>query len=174
MPRACESDPLGAPCVNAAIYYLDQARARLGQPAYALPADFVALLGDRQILILSNLDRALYGLPLVAGVNATFDADAAAGAEAGADPDASDSAVRGATSNWAGGSPNLSAAYDQWMYNDGVGSGNLDCAAAGAAGCWGHRHDVLWDFNSGSGDRSVPSPSAPQSRATAHRPRLRC
>jgi hypothetical protein len=33
------------------------------------------------------------------------------------------------------------------MYDDGPGSGNLDCRSAGARGCWGHRHDVLWRFD---------------------------
>ena len=34
------------------------------------------------------------------------------------------------------------------MYDDGVGSGNLDCTAHHRGGCWGHRHDILWRFGS--------------------------
>src|SRR5438445_624555 len=50
---------------------------------------------------------------------------------------------------WPCGFPNLPLAYEAWMYDDGPGSGNLDCPRAGASGCWGHRHDILWDFGPG-------------------------
>jgi hypothetical protein len=32
------------------------------------------------------------------------------------------------------------------MYDDGKGSGNLDCPAKGGPGCWGHRHGILDNF----------------------------
>ena len=45
--------------------------------------------------------------------------------------------------NWAGavGSP-LEADYF-WMYDDGLGSYNIDCTTQNTSGCWGHRHNVL-------------------------------
>ncbi len=40
-------------------------------------------------------------------------------------------------------------AYASWFYADGYGSANLDCTSPRAAGCWGHRHAVLWSFGPG-------------------------
>lgn len=150
MPAACESQPDGAACQNAAIYYLDQARASLGQPAYPLPADFTSLSAADQDLILTDLDRTLYGLPAIPGRTAALDADALSGANGDADPMSTDPDFQDFTSNWAGGFPNLEAAYEAWMYDDGPGSSNIDCTPTDTTGCWGHRHDILWSFG-GSG-----------------------
>jgi hypothetical protein len=158
LPATCGSAPTGARCINAAVYYLDQARARLHQASYKLPADFARLAPDRQILILSNLDRAVYHLPAITGVTPSLDKVARGGTPG-------DPGVRGdgdpvliapgvqTTSNWAVGFPNIVLAYEAWMYDDGPGSGNLDCTGSNHAGCWGHRRDVLTDF-------ATPGPSA--------------
>src|ERR1700759_2044427 len=79
MPLSCWTQPAGASCQNAAIYYLDQARASLGQSAYTLPADFTSLAPINQDLILTNLDRTRYGLPAIPGLTAALDADASNG-----------------------------------------------------------------------------------------------
>jgi hypothetical protein len=50
----------------------------------------------------------------------------------------------------AGGFANMPLAYEAWMYDDGPGSGNLDCTQGDPSCCWGHRHDVLYRFD-GSG-----------------------
>src|SRR5437763_774565 len=42
-PPTCDTDPTGAVCEAAAVQYLDQARANLGQPPYQLPANFIGL-----------------------------------------------------------------------------------------------------------------------------------
>jgi hypothetical protein len=149
MPPTCNTDPGGAVCVAAAVQYLDQARANLGQPPYQLPTTFVALSPDQQALVLSNLDRIQYGLPPIGGLTAGLNQDAAGGVQADNDPVASDPHIDASTANWAGGYPNLPFAYGVWMYDDGPGSGNLDCTTATPSGCWGHRHDVLWDFGWG-------------------------
>lgn len=149
LPAACSSDPDGAACVDAAVSSLDQARAGLGQPPYALPADFDSLTGAQQAFVLTNLDRALYGLPPVPGLVAGLDQDAALGVQGDADPTPSAPGFAAFTSNWAGGFVNLPFAYEAWMYDDGPGSGNVDCTAADASGCWGHRHDILWEFGAG-------------------------
>ena len=150
MPVSCNSQPDGAECQNAAIYYLDEARASLGQPAYALPADFTSLSPVDQDLILTDLDRTLYGLPAIPGRTMALDADASNGVTIDDDPRSSDPDFQDYTSNWAGAFPNLEAAYELWMYNDGPGGANLDCTPNNMTGCWGHRHDILWSF-SGSG-----------------------
>ncbi len=150
MPAACNTQPDGAECQNAAIYYLDQARASLGQPAYALPADFTSLSPVDRDLILTDLDRALYGLPPIPGRTAALDADAANGVTVDDDPRSSDPHFQDYTSNWAGAFENIEAAYEAWMYDDGPGADNLSCQPSNMTGCWGHRHDILWSFG-GSG-----------------------
>jgi hypothetical protein len=126
---------------------LNQARASLGQPAYAIPANFVSLTPAEQGFVLANLDRILYGLAPVTGLTAALDTDAAAGVHADADPQPTASNYLAWTANWAGGFSNMPLAYEAWMYDDGPGSGNLDCSSSNTAGCWGHRHDVLYKFD---------------------------
>lgn len=150
MPYSCATEPDGAVCVNAAVYYLDQARASLGQPPYALPADFPSLTSEQQTFVLSNLDRVLYGLPPVPGLVDELDQDSAVGVQQDDDPPfPPDPNVLGFTANWAGAFPNLPLAYEAWMYDDGPGSNNIDCTPADPSGCWGHRHDILWEFDAG-------------------------
>ena len=50
LPTSCYSAPHGATCINAGVYYLDQARAHLHQGPYKLPADFPKLSPDEQVL----------------------------------------------------------------------------------------------------------------------------
>jgi len=138
-------------CENAVVYYLNQARATLGLSAYRLPADFPQLPSDRQIFILSDLDRAAYSLPSVIGLNTELSADAAKGVAAGDDPSLSGWSYgwNAYYSNWAGAFVNAPQAYYFWMYDDGPGSGNLACNSPSDSGCWGHRHNILFD---GPGD----------------------
>jgi hypothetical protein len=148
-PASCPSAPAGATCIAASVAYLNQARANLGQPPYTLPADFASLMPSQQLLILADSDRALYGLTPVPGLTDSLDQDASAGVVADADPVPSDPNWWAYTSNWAGGFANAVLAYEAWMYDDGPGSGNLDCTPSNSSGCWGHRHDVLWNFDHG-------------------------
>ncbi len=160
LPSACQSAPDGGACIAAGASYLDQARASLGQPPYALPSDFASLTGAEQALVLTNLDRILYGLAPIPGLTSQLDQDAAAGVASDSDPRPSQSGWRGYTANWAEGEANMPLAYLDWMYNDGPGSFNLDCPSPGAAGCWGHRHDVLWQFD-GSGPLAMGAATGP-------------
>lgn len=158
LPSACASAPTGATCINAAVFYLDQARTRLHLAPYRLPAGFVKLSPDRQILILSNLDRAAYHLRPIVGVTPALNRVARGGTPGNpgvrgdGDPVLHAAGVQ-TTSNWAVGFPNIVLAYEAWMYDDGPGSSNLDCTAANSAGCWGHRQDVLAEL-------VAPGPSA--------------
>jgi hypothetical protein len=146
-PAACDLQPTGEECIAAAVADLDQARVDLGLGPYRLPADFASLPGAEQALVLTDLDRLTYGLAPVAGLTSALDADAAHGVRDDTDPASSDTSFGYWTANWAGGYPNIVMAYDAWMYDDGPGSANLDCTAADPKGCWGHRHDILWQFN---------------------------
>lgn len=149
LPSACNSAPLGTECVNAGVYYLDQARAALGQPSYKLPADFPSLTPAEQTFILTNLDRVLYGLPPITGLTNALNHDAQiSGVASDDDPTPSDtSEEHGFTSNWAGGFANAPLVYEAWMYDDGLGSSNVTCTAGDPSGCWGHRHNILWEFD---------------------------
>ena len=134
--------------MRAAVGYLNRARARLGQRKYVLPRGFVSLSPPEQALVLTNLDRLHYGLSPIPGLTGRLDRAAAAGTRAQADPHPA-GGWDAFTSNWAGGYPNIVLAYEGWMYDDGPGSGNLDCTRANHSGCWGHRHDILWRFAPG-------------------------
>ena len=146
-PAACDA-PTSADCISASLAILDQARANLGLPAYAVPSDFASLTPAEQGFVLANLDRVLYGLTPVTGLTQALNNDAGAGVQQVADPQPANPNYLAWTSNWAGGFPNMPLAYEAWMYDDGLGSGNLDCTASNATGCWDHRHDVLYRFDS--------------------------
>jgi hypothetical protein len=150
LPQPCERAPTGAACEDVAIERLDAARAKLGLGPYLLPPGFAALSPARQWLILANLDRIAYARRPIRGLTLPLNAIARQGAQAREDPNPW-GAVAGLpgqsqiafASNWAGGQDNGLLAYYGWMYDDGYGSGNLDCSSPTAPGCWGHRQDVL-------------------------------
>jgi hypothetical protein len=139
-----------ARCLAQAIRFLDEARAKLGQPPYELPRNFAQLNPARQALVLTDLDRVMYGLRPIAGLAGNLDQAAVAAAHSGRDPSPIDVNYLSMTSNWAGGYANMAFAYEAWMYDDGPGSTNLDCTRVIRSGCWEHRHDILWRFG-GSG-----------------------
>ncbi len=146
-PASCAA-PSSAACQNAVVAGLDSARAALELPPYTLPADFDSLAAEAQLLILSNLDRASYGLPAIAGLSSTLDSVAQIGVSDDSDPDPDPALptgldIEGWASNWAGGFANDLLAYYEWMYDDGPGSPNGDCQSPTDPGCWGHRQDVL-------------------------------
>ena len=99
---------------------------------------------------LANLDRLAYALRPITGLSAALDAIARQGAAARADPNPwpllmslRGQSQIGYASNWAGGQRNALLAYYGWMYDDGYGSGNIDCRSPSAPGCWGHRQAIL-------------------------------
>jgi hypothetical protein len=146
VPQSCWTNPSASDCVSAVITGLDRARADLGEGPYALPAGFAQLAAAQQMFVLTDLDRVAAGLAPIPGLTDALSADAAGGVQADNDPSSSDRDFGYWTANWAGGYPNALMAYYDWMYDDGPGSGNLDCTSATASGCWGHRHDILWQF----------------------------
>ena len=150
LPASCGRAPTGTACETASVRALDAARAKLGLGPYLLPGDFVRLAPARQWLILANLDRIGYALRPIGGLSTALDSIARQGATAREDPDPQPLLMGlhgqsrlGFASNWAGGQPNALVAYYGWMYDDGYGSGNLDCRSPTAPGCWGHRQDIL-------------------------------
>jgi hypothetical protein len=148
---ACSSAPTGATCTNDAIAALNHARAVLGIAAYNIPANFVSMTPSQQLLVLSNLDRAVFGLQQIAGLNSTLNTAAQQGVTNGGDPigvDVGSAQWQTWGSNWASGYPNAAYTYYAWMYDDGLGSSNGDCTASNSSGCWGHRLNTLHNFGS--------------------------
>jgi len=141
-PSSCASET-SAGCERWAVERLDDARAESGLAAYVLPADFTVLTPDRQLLILTDLDRLAHGYTPVYGLNSDLSEAALAGVREAADPTppASGGPWTGFGSDWA--STNALIGYFLWMYDDGYGSPNGDCTSPGAAGCWGHRRVIL-------------------------------
>jgi hypothetical protein len=148
---SCRSAPTGTACTNAAIASLNHARAVLGIAAYNIPANFGSMTPQQQLLVLSNLDRAVFGLQQIAGLNSTLNTAAQQGVTNGGDPigvDVGSAQWQSWGSNWASGYPNAAYTYDAWMYDDGLGSSNGECTSSNSSGCWGHRLNTLHNFGS--------------------------
>ena len=152
LPYSCRNAPTAKPCIDAGVYYLDRARARVGLPAYKLPADFPSLTPPQQMFILTNLDRIAYGLPPIPGLTAELNHDALASGVWRADDPYPSNPARLHTwwPAWAGAFYNAPMAYETFVWNDGLGSTNPRCTPTDHSRCWGHRHSVLWKFGTGS------------------------
>ena len=145
--QACDGAPDSAGCISSALSDIDAARAAEGVGAIQLPGDFASLSVPQQVLVVTNLERVDRGLPPVAGLAADLDATAASAAAADQDPMLDHFNGTELASNWAGGISSTLLADFMWMYDDGPGSGNLDCQQAGDSGCWGHRDNMLYHFD---------------------------
>lgn len=146
--QACASSGLdiSAPCIQSALEAIDNARAAEGVKAMVLPAGFAGLPVPQQLFVSINLERVDRGLPPFTGLTAALNGNAQHGADIANDPPDPGSDYDVIDTEWAGGSSNgLDAVYG-FMYDDGIGSGNLDCPKEGGSGCWGHRHGILDDF----------------------------
>jgi hypothetical protein len=140
-------------CTTAVVAAINHARGLEGVGPMQLPSGFASMTPAQQTFVVSNLERVDRGLQPAAGMVGTLDTAAQTGANNDADPTlpswtiGSFSANRWG-SNWAGDLNALAADYD-WMYADGWGTNgsfNMDCGSAGAAGCWGHRHNILSSY----------------------------
>lgn len=136
---SCTHRPMGSTCEDIMIRALNRGRAAMGEPAYHLPSRFRALAGAEQLLVLSNLDRKLYGRLPISGFNADLNTSARSGAMNGGDPEFVP--VGGAWpsaggSNWAGGTRSPLVSYFLWMFVDGP--------------YWEHRHNTLLKAGSSS------------------------
>ena len=143
----CRQDgATSAPCITAATEANSAARAHEGLGAMVLPSNFAALTPGEQLFVLTDVERVDRGLPPVVGMVAQLDTDAQSAADANTDPTPSPPPP-GVTlvawaSNWAEAAGPLGSNYN-WMYDDGPGSGNIDCTASSPASCWGHRDNEL-------------------------------
>jgi hypothetical protein len=135
-------------CDKAALRDFDKVRATEGLAPMTLPKGFARLSAPHQLLVLTNIERVDRGLRAFPGLSKRLNGLAARGAKARTDP-GFPSPFPGTTggSNYAAiGSSTLLADF-AWMYDDGPGSPNSDCPSPSAAGCWGHRHNILHRYD---------------------------
>ena len=146
MDEACGA-ATGPACQQAVLDAIDRARAAEGVGPLVLPSSYGSLSLAEQLLLLANLERVDRGLPGFAGLSAQLDGLALSGADANNDPAGPAGTSWG--SNWAGGEATALLADFDWMYDDGVGSPNMDCSAQQqSGGCWDHRQNILGNYGS--------------------------
>ena len=140
-PTAYDQSPECLLAVQAAI---NNARIASGLPAMVLPTNWASLTAAEQLLVATNLERTVRGLPPLSSMASDLDLAAAEGAAAGKDPVVPPGFVwTRVSSNWAGWLGNPLEAIYYWMYDDGLGSPNIDCSSSSLGGCWEHRQNVL-------------------------------
>jgi hypothetical protein len=131
-------------CVNATLSAIANGRQAEGLPGMVLPTNWYSLSPQQQIFVTTNLERTVRGLAPLSAMASALDGAAAAGAAQSDDP----SPPAGFPwsqwgSNWAGAVGNALEADYFWMYDDGLGSSNIDCTQGNQSGCWGHRDNIL-------------------------------
>ena len=152
---ACDASGTSTLCRDQALAALDNARALEGLPPLALPPIFWSLSPAEQLFVVVNEERTARGEAPFAGLTSALDSIAQSAAIGQTDPwpsswtIASDN-VQAWGGNLAVDQNVLTATYD-WMYNDGYGSGNADCTSPTAAGCWGHRDNILATWQPANG-----------------------
>ncbi|HUI03017.1 MAG TPA: hypothetical protein VLZ77_05720 [Acidimicrobiales bacterium] len=133
-----------AGCVGAALAAIAHGRAAEGLGPMVLPSNWSGLTPQEQVFVSTNLERTARGLPALSAMASALDQAAQAGADRATDPSPpSGFPMREYGSNWAGAVGNPLEALYYWMYDDGMGSANVDCAPGNQSGCWGHRKNVL-------------------------------
>lgn len=131
-------------CERAALPVIDAARRAEGVGPMVLPSGFASMGAPLQLLVVTNLERVDRGLLPVRALSPALDQLAQLGANAGTDPPTPAGSQAG--TNWAGGIGSTLLTDFVWMYDDGPGANNRACPYAGAAGCWGHRRNILGHY----------------------------
>ncbi len=143
----CQAVPIddSAGCTQALLAEIDYGLATEGLAPMTLPSNWASLSVPEQIFVVVDLERVARGLQPFLGLNFAWDVDAQVGAFDNTDPPAPTGNPWIAT-EWAGGAGDFHSALEAdfvWMYDDGVGSPNIDCGSVGATGCWIHRNNIL-------------------------------
>jgi hypothetical protein len=143
-------------CIKTVLAAIDHAWAaeHVKHPVMILPQDFTKLSAAKQTFVVTDLERVARGRRPFRGLTASLDRAAHHGAVTHSDPALSSSAMQRLKieeygSIWAGDLGPLAADYD-WMYNDGYsahGGINADCSTPSAAGCWGHRDNIIGAYS---------------------------
>jgi hypothetical protein len=148
-------------CDAIALSGINRGRKAEGLPAMVLPGNYRKLTRTQQLFVLVNLERVARGVPPLLGLTPALTVEAGLAATQTRDPDpkpaygslqvAIVNGTYGEGGAWDGDSPNPLAAIFGWIYDDGWGgpkhTPNYDCTSAGAAGCWGHREELLGEYS---------------------------
>ena len=148
----CYTQGFNSPaCIQAEITSIDAARQSEGVAPLAWNATLAALPEAEREFVVANEERVGRGLPPIAGLTSAANSVAQQAASANTDPNGA--MLSGAVSyagNWAEDYGSLGAMFD-WMYNDGLGSFNIDCTTQNTSGCWGHRDNILLNLSNNPG-----------------------
>ena len=113
-------------------------------PPISLPPNWSSLSGSEKLFVMTNLERTSRGEAAIPNLVNTYAGAVQTGLTNDADPSlAGLPGQSGAI--WAGAYPNVVSAMYGWLYDDGPGGENEDCTTPTAAGCWGHRDNILAD-----------------------------
>lgn len=138
------STAISSACLTGALSDFNAARRKEGLPAMVLPSTFRSLSVPNQLFALTNIERRDRGIPTFLAVSSTLSSYALYAANRAMDPLFPSWTQQGG-SNWA--SPkNTLWSHFVWMYDDGLGSGNMDCTTSNQTGCWGHRTNILGSY----------------------------
>ena len=140
-----------AGCIAKALAAIDRARSMEHVRPMILPDNFAKLSYAEQTFVVTDLERVDRGLRPFRGITAKLNRTAKQAAKANVDPAPAYSAigqfvVLDYQSNWTSNFGPLAGDYG-WMYDDGYGSYNVDCASPSAPGCWGHRDIILTAYS---------------------------
>lgn len=109
-----------------------------------LPTNWSSLSPAEQLFVSTNLERTVRGLAPLSAMATSLDVAADQAASTGRDPEPPagfPSTEWG--SNWTSPLGNPLEADYLWMYDDGLGSPNVDCSPSNPTGCWEHYRNVL-------------------------------
>jgi hypothetical protein len=136
-------------CDHESVTAINAARASENVGPMMLPVGYDRMPQSEQLLVVSNLERADRGLAPISGLSSPLDALALKGAQNNTDPSFPNPFYgTSGGSNWASTSSALLADF-LFMYDDGPGPGgiNIDCTTSNTSGCWGHRDNILANFD---------------------------
>jgi hypothetical protein len=139
-----------ADCISKAVAAINHARSLEHVRPMVLPHNFATLSYSEQTFVVTDLERVDRGLRPFRGITAKLNRTARQAAVADADPAPAYAAIGefvllNYQSNWTSTFGPLAGDYG-WMYDDGYGSYNVDCASPSAPGCWAHRDIILASY----------------------------
>jgi hypothetical protein len=131
-------------CTSTTLEAINNARTIEGLAPMALPTNWSTLTPAEQLFVATNLERSTRGLTPITAMTAPLNTVAGQAAAAGTDPGLrAGGTVTNVGANWIQGYSNPLEAIYLWVYDDGLGSNNVDCTRQNLGSCWGHRANVL-------------------------------
>jgi hypothetical protein len=145
-PYPCDiafENQLAASADAACVSDINGGRAAEGLAPLVLPGNWSALTTGEQLFVATNLERVVRGEPPIPDLVDTYDTAIQTAVQTFTDPSIAVTAPWTSVAS-TGSSVPLDAIYG-WLYYDGPGGTNIDCAAPTDPGCWGHRDALLSD-----------------------------